>query len=57
MQEVTIRMDEIKNKVPTHEELRAIIEKIAEFFKAFIAIFDDLKAGLSETFSEYKRQY
>lgn len=50
-------MDEIKNKVPTHEELRAIIVKIAEFFKAFIAIFDDLKEGLGETYSEYKRQY
>ena len=50
-------MDEIKNKVPTHEELRAIIEKIADFFKKFIAIFDELKEGLGESFSKYERQY
>ena len=50
-------MEDIKNKVPTHEELRDIIVKIAEFFKAFIAIFDDLKEGLGETFSNYERQF
>jgi len=43
-------------EIPTHFELRAFIQKIAEFLKNFLQIFDQLKAGLAETFGDYKKQ-
>jgi len=48
-------MEDIKKMVPTNDELRAIIEKIAAFLKAFLQLFDKLQAGLVETFSKYER--
>ena len=42
--------------IPTHEELRAFIEKIAAILKSFLNLFDQLKAGLAETFGKYERQ-
>lgn len=48
---------ELQDKVPTHDELKGIIEKIAEFLQAFVKLFDQLKAGLAETFSKYERQF
>ena len=50
-------MSEITSKLPTNDELRAIIEKIAEFLEKFLKLFDALKDGLSETFGTYKSQY
>ena len=50
-------MSEITKKLPTHDELRAIIEKIAEFLEKFVALFDQLKSGLAETFAKYERVY
>lgn len=50
-------MEDIKKMVPTHDELRGIIEKIAEFLQNFVKIFDQLKAGIAETFGKYERQY
>ena len=47
-------MQEITSKLPTNDELRAIIEKIAEFLEKFIGLFDQLKAGLAETYSKYQ---
>jgi hypothetical protein len=41
-------MQEITSKLPTNDELRAIIEKIAEFLEKFIALFDQLKAGSND---------
>ena len=46
-------MKEITSKLPTNDELRAIIEKLAEFLEKFFKLFDQLKAGLAETYSEY----
>lgn len=42
--------------IPTHLELRAFIEKVAQFLQNFIKLFDQLKAGLAETFGKYERQ-
>jgi len=50
-------MSEITSKLPTHVELRAIIEKIAEFFEKIVKLFDELQAGLAETYSKYVRVY
>lgn len=50
-------MQEITSKLPTNDELRAIIEKVAEFVANFLKLFDQLKAGLAETFSDYKSQF
>ena len=50
-------MEEIRSKLPTNDELRAIIEKLAEFLTNFMKLFDQLKAGLAETFGEYKSQF
>lgn len=50
-------MEEIRSKLPTNDELRAIIEKIAEFVTNFMKLFDQLKAGLAETFGQYESQY
>jgi len=47
----------LQDKVPTHDELRGIIEKIAEFLQNFVKLFDQLKKGLAETFSTYTRTY
>ena len=47
----------LQDKVPTHDELRGIIEKIAEFLRNFVKLFDQLKAGLAETFGKYERQF
>lgn len=47
-------MKEITSKLPTNDELRAIIEKIAEFLEKFVTLFDQLKAGLAETYSKYE---
>ena len=43
-------------EIPEHKELRAFIEKIAEFLQNFLKIFDQLKAGLAETYGKYERQ-
>lgn len=48
---------ELQDKVPTHDELRGIIKKIAEFLQNFVRLFDQLKAGLAEAFGKYERQY
>ena len=45
---------DLQDKVPTNDELRGIIEKIATFLKAFFKLFDQLKAGIQETFAGYK---
>ena len=50
-------MSEITKKLPTNDELRAIIEKIAEFLEKFLDLFDQLKAGLAETYSKYVAVY
>ena len=50
-------MKEITSKLPTNDELRAIIEKIAEFLEKFLKLFDALQAGLAETFSKYEAVY
>ncbi|MBQ6066023.1 MAG: hypothetical protein IJK89_04300 [Clostridia bacterium] len=50
-------MKEITSKLPTNDELRAIIEKIAEFLTDFLKLFDALKAGLAETFSKYESAF
>ena len=50
-------MDDLKKLVPTNDELRAIIEKLAEFVEAFFKLFDQLKAGIAETFGTYKSVY
>lgn len=50
-------MEDLMKKVPSHEELRAIIDKIAEFLENFFKLFDQLKAGIAETFSEYVTTY
>jgi len=50
-------MSEITSKLPTHDELRAIIEKIAALFEKFVELFDQLKTGLAETYSKYVRVY
>ena len=54
---MNVSMSEITEKLPTHDELRAIIEKIAGFLADFVALFDRLKAGLAETFAKYERVY
>ena len=54
---MSMSMSEITKKLPTHDELRAIIEKIAEFFEKFVELFDKLQAGLAETYSKYVRVY
>ena len=50
-------MKEITSKLPTNDELRAIIEKLAEFLTKFVKLFDALQAGLAETFSKYEAVY
>jgi hypothetical protein len=50
-------MKEITSKLPTNDELRAIIEKIAEFLEKFLKLFDAMKAGLAETFGTYESQF
>ena len=44
---------DLQDKVPTNDELRGIIEKIATFIKAFFKLFDQLTAGIKETFAGY----
>ena len=48
---------EITSKLPNNDELRAIIEKIAEFLAKFLKLFDALEAGLAETYSKYVAVY
>ena len=43
--------------VPKNDELRGIIEKIAEFLKNFVKLFAQLQEGLAETFSKYVSPY
>jgi len=50
-------MDDLKKMVPTNDELRGIIEKIATFLKAFVKLFTQLQDGLKETFSKYESPY
>ena len=50
-------MKEIASKLPTNDELRAIIEKIAKFLGDFLKLFEGLKAGLAESFSKYEPVY
>lgn len=50
-------MDDLKKMVPTNDELRGIIEKIATFLKAFVKLFTQLEDGLKETFSKYESPY
>jgi hypothetical protein len=50
-------MKEITKKLPTNDELRAIIEKVAEFLGKFLKLFDALQAGLAESFSKYEAVY
>ena len=50
-------MKEITEKLPNNEQLVAIIEKIGDFLKQFLDLFDQLQAGLAETFSKYERVY
>ena len=50
-------MKEITSKLPNNDELRAIIEKIAEFLAKFLKLFDALEAGLAETYSKYVAVY
>ena len=48
---------DLQDKVPTNDELRAIIEKIATFLKAFFKLFDQLAAGIKETYAGYKSAF
>jgi len=48
---------DLQDKVPTNDELRDIIKKIATFLKAFFALFDQLTAGIKETFAGYKSPF
>ena len=50
-------MTEITSKLPNHAQLQAYIEKIATFIKAFFKLFDQLAAGLKETFAGYKSPF
>ena len=50
-------MKDITNKLPTHAQLQAYIEKIATFLKAFFKLFDQLTAGIKETFAGYKSPF
>ncbi len=50
-------MKEITSKLPTNDELRAIIEKVAEFLEKFVKLFNALEEGLAETYSKYKPVY
>lgn len=43
--------------IPTHDELRAFIKKIAEFLKKFVEIFDKIIAGLKLNYGTYERIY
>lgn len=52
-----MKMEDLQKFFPTHDELQAIIEKIAEFLKNFFKIFESLKAGIAETFAGYKSPY
>lgn len=47
-------MKEITSKLPTHEELIAIIEKIAEFAKKFFKLFEQLQGGFEQKFYGYE---
>jgi hypothetical protein len=47
----------ISDAIPTNDELRAFIEKVAEFLSKFVELFDRLKDGLAETFGEYRSQF
>ena len=50
-------MKEITSKLPTNDELRAIIEKIAEFAVKFFKLFDALEAGFKQTFAGYETAF
>ncbi len=50
-------MSDIQALVPTNDELRAIIEKIGEFLKKFVKLFDALKAGFAQVFYGYESIY
>lgn len=47
---------ETTDMMPTDGELKAFIEKIAEILKTFFALFENLKDGLTQSFSKYERQ-
>ncbi len=47
-------MKEITSKLPTNDELREIIKKIAEFLEKFVELFNRLEEGLAETYSKYE---
>ena len=50
-------MSDITAMVPTNDELRAIIEKIATFLKAIVTLFTNIKDGLAETFAKYESPF
>jgi hypothetical protein len=54
---MTESMSEITKMLPTNDELRAIIEKIATFLKAIVSLFTQISDGLKETFSKYVPVY
>ncbi len=45
------------DSIPTHNELVALITKIADFFKKFIAIFEEIIAGLKLDYGDYTRLF
>ena len=47
----------ISDVIPSNDELRAFIEKVFEFLKNFLQLFDRLKDGLAETFAGYKTAF
>lgn len=47
-------MKEITSKLPTHDELRAIIEKVAEFAVKFFKLFEQLQGGFEQKFYGYE---
>lgn len=42
--------------IPTHNELVALITKIAGFFKNLLKIFEEVIAGLKLDYGDYERQ-
>ena len=47
----------ISDVIPSNDELRAFIEKVFEFLKNFLQLFDRLKDGLAEIFAGYKTAF
>lgn len=55
--DLSTTLAELQEKVPTNDQLRSYIDKIAAFLKTFFELFDQLKAGLTQTFYGYQSIY